>query len=334
MSDEREIIDYLREKGFVFNQVLARGSYGIIFLVYSIQYQSYFAVKQVPEEMFHEQEVTCLMELDDLRIVYLYQYFKINQYYYFVMEYCPSDLQRFLSTKSYLNDDLQKRLMTEILMCVKVCHDNHIAHRDIKPSNFLLDKYGRIKITDFGLSTYHIHNEESCLYVGTHLFMAPEIYKHNSKDEQPTYNPILADIWALGVTLYYIATRRYPFQSYDTNKLKELIMSGTYDDSLIPDIRLRFIISLCLQVDPNKRPSISDILQMPYFSKVPQCNSYKVCKNQTIFQPKTRQIQIVAEKNKRSSMFVYRNSIVRSRSNNDNLMEIANGRFNVDDLIH
>ncbi|EAX94352.1 CAMK family protein kinase [Trichomonas vaginalis G3] len=328
MSEHRDVIEYLSQIGLVFNQVIAHGSYGIVFLVYSIQYQSYFAVKQVPEKMFHEQEVRCLMELDDIRIVYLYKYFKIDDCYYFVMEYCPNDLEHFLNTKKMISEEVQRNIMKEVLLSVKVCHDNHIAHRDIKPSNFLIDKYGRIRLSDFGLSTFQTYDEKCSEYVGTHFFMAPEIYAH--KKDGSSYNPILSDIWAIGVTLYFIATRRFPFQSYDFNTLQEQIMSAQYDEKLIPDLRLRFIISNCLQVDPLRRPSISEILLMPYFSKLPQSRSCKVPKGQAIFQPRTKQS---IDKSKRNSMFVYRNCIVRSQSNNGNLNMIAAANVDMEDLI-
>lgn len=84
--------------------------------------------------------------------------------------------------------------------CVK------IIHRDIKPENLLIDENDRIKITDFGLSLFtkngsdEVHNT-----AGSTLFFAPEVC------EGRTYSGKKSDVWALGVTLYFMVFRKYPF---------------------------------------------------------------------------------------------------------------------------
>ena len=79
-------------------------------------------------------------------------------------------------------------------------------HRDIKPDNILIDENDRVKYTDFGLS---IFTDEGTNVVnnaaGSSLFFGPEVTYGKA------YNPKAADIWALGVTLYFMFFRKYPF---------------------------------------------------------------------------------------------------------------------------
>lgn len=81
-----------------------------------------------------------------------------------------------------------------------------IIHRDIKPENLLIDENDRIKITDFGLSLFtkngsdEVHNT-----AGSTLFFAPEVCEGRS------YSGKKSDVWALGVTLYFMVFRKYPF---------------------------------------------------------------------------------------------------------------------------
>lgn len=42
--------------------------------------------------------------------------------------------------------------LAEIVVAIDDLHRLGIAHRDIKPQNIVIDKYGHLKITDFGLS--------------------------------------------------------------------------------------------------------------------------------------------------------------------------------------
>lgn len=256
--DEKE---FFAKYGIECHDIIAKGGYGIIYYVYSTQYKSNFALKKIPEKFLNETEIECLKSIDDSYIVSLYQYFKFNGYAYLLMEYCPSDLEKILKIKPRQNPEDMFRYAHDIVYSVKACHDRQVAHSDIKPANFLIDKYGRIKIGDFGLSNFYLNHKYSKIYKGTKLFMAPEIFKRKA------YNPMAADVWAIGITLYFMATHQYPFYSPDPVLLARQIDIGVYADEKVDDPFMRQLIGKCLVVNPEKRATIDDIINLPYFTQ-------------------------------------------------------------------
>lgn len=89
-----------------------------------------------------------------------------------------------------------------------------IVHRDIKPENLLIDENDRVKITDFGVSLSTKNgNDEVKNTAGSQLFFAPEVW--TSKN----YSGKKSDIWALGVTLYFMVFAKYPFFALNREQL-------------------------------------------------------------------------------------------------------------------
>ena len=84
---------------------------------------------------------------------------------------------------------------------------------------------------------------------------------HYSKE----YNTCV-DIWAIGITTFWLFTKSYPFESEsDKNTLMKTICAGEYIyeklDKYSEDVK-NFIKS-CLVIDVTKRASISDLLNHP-----------------------------------------------------------------------
>ena len=83
-------------------------------------------------------------------------------------------------------------------------HQNGIFHRDIKTDNVMVISESEAKITDFGTAVGDISTEG----VGAPAFQPPEV----AKDGKAPSSAKL-DIWAAGITLYFMATGMHPFFS-------------------------------------------------------------------------------------------------------------------------
>lgn len=252
---------YFATQGTQYINPIANGAFGSVYNVYSSNYQNNFALKKIPIKIFKESEIQCLKAIDDPRIVSLFNYYKFNDSVYLLMEYCPNDLETLFKNRSAMQPVQICQYLYDAIAAVKSCHDRNIAHCDIKPNNFLLDKYGRIKIGDFGLSKIFLDHPSSLDFHGTKLFMAPEIFYKKE------FNPMQADIWALGVTIYHLVTGGFPYFASDPKMLLEKIERGVYCDEYIDDRLLANLISRCLVYKPDKRATVDELLKMPYFQQ-------------------------------------------------------------------
>ncbi|MBA0852844.1 hypothetical protein Goshw_010364, partial [Gossypium schwendimanii] len=97
-------------------------------------------------------ERNLLAEVDSNCIVKLYFSFQDDDFLYLIMEYLPGgDMMTLLMRKDILSDDEARFYVAETVLAIESIHRHNYIHRDIKPDNLLLDRYGHLRLSDFGL---------------------------------------------------------------------------------------------------------------------------------------------------------------------------------------
>jgi len=144
------------------------------------------------------------------------------------------------------------------------CHshkDGKILHRDLKLSNVFMDSENNVKLGDFGLSRVLTDSNNFAISnVGTPYYMSPE------QIEELEYNE-KSDIWSLGCFLYEISSLTPPFEASNHLSLANKIKLGKFDR--IPSRyseELFRIITWMLNVEPSKRPTLGDLINIPNVS--------------------------------------------------------------------
>ncbi len=169
---------------------------------------------------------------------------------FLTMEYVDGeDLASLLKRIGRLPQDKAIEISRQLCAGLAAAHDAGVLHCDLKPSNVMLDRRGKVRITDFGLAGLATGEDE--IRAGTPAYMAPEQLAGNAATAS-------SDIYALGLVLYEIFTGKRVFEA---STLAELIRqhektTPTSPSQLVEglDPVVERVILRCLENDPHKRP--------------------------------------------------------------------------------
>jgi hypothetical protein len=167
-------------------------------------------------------------------------------------------------------------LLARLASLVSTAHDAGVIHRDLKPGNVLVAADGGLALADFGLAkvigedrSNELTQSEFGSYVdaqitqtgigmGTPLFMAPEQFE-DAQGVSPS-----ADVYSLGVLLFYVLTGRLPYAGGTPAQIRAEHAKVIYQVTPPPTPRsvapsvptgLNLLCSRSLEMDPAKRPS-------------------------------------------------------------------------------
>jgi serine/threonine protein kinase len=219
------------------------------------------------------REIEVMMALRHRNIVHLFEVIDDpdDPNLYPVMPYCDRGPIVKLSpagTCVPLDIDIARGFMRQITAGLAYLHSHRVAHMDVKPDNILLDSTHRVYLSDFGTSDFFTGGDSTSRGLqGTLAFAAPETLGAAS------FNPFLADIWALGVTLYAILFGRLPFKGETLTLLTASIARDEILYHPLPEDREDAdyaeaidLLQLMLDRNPAGRPPASAIRQHPFLA--------------------------------------------------------------------
>lgn len=188
----------------ILKDILGSGSTADVFKMYNIIDDTYYAVKKVDVntvDPVYFKESIILSRLKHPNIVRYHTSWFDNSDNISIciqMELCDMTLKKWLSDRTYIDDYQKYYMFYNILLGLKVIHDNNYIHRDIKPTNIMI-KDNIPKISDFGLckiikrnSTDIIKYKEYTTNIGTELYSSPEQLNGECYDNR-------TDLYSLGI---------------------------------------------------------------------------------------------------------------------------------------
>ena len=158
-------------------------------------------------------------------------------------------------------------IMREVLLGLKIMHEQYRIHRDIKSDNILIGIDGSVKLGDFGYAA-QLTQEHDVRHsvVGTPSWMAPELVVGMDYG-------VSVDIWSLGIVAIETVLGEPPY--LNENPMKALYLIATKPAPTLPNDgkwsqNFHDFVAACLVKDPETRPTSDALLAHPFITEIPQ----------------------------------------------------------------
>jgi eukaryotic-like serine/threonine-protein kinase len=215
--------------------ILGKGGAGVVFRAWDYMLQREVALKVPSQDSRLEEqaiprfkiEAKSLLKLSHPNICPILDVDVDHWWPYLVMPILEGgDLESWLHDHNPSPVPAVCEIVRTVALAMEHAHRHRVIHRDLKLSNIMLDSAGNANVTDFGFARFTDQAASSQLSIpgqvfGTIRYMSPEQLQ-GYRDEVGE----ASDIYSLGIVLFRLLTRRFPFASTDSARIKEEILGG------------------------------------------------------------------------------------------------------------
>jgi eukaryotic-like serine/threonine-protein kinase len=161
------------------------------------------------------REAEAASELDHPNILSIYSYGEHNGLPYIVMPYMPGGtLSEYVAKYGPLSLTIAQEYLAQVSSALDYAHANGCIHCDVKPANLLLDGWGKVMLSDFGIvrlmqpdgagAEQQMKSSETLM--GTPDYISPEQALGEPLDGR-------SDVYSLAVTLFFLLVGSPPFKA-------------------------------------------------------------------------------------------------------------------------
>lgn len=253
-------------------RVLGKGTFAKVYYAKEISTGEGVAIKVVDKDKVKKEgmmaqikrEISVMRLVKHPNIVNLKEVMATKTKILFVMEYARGGELFEKVAKGKFKEELARKYFQQLISAVDYCHSRGVSHRDLKPENLLLDENENLKVSDFGLSALPEQlRQDGLLHTqcGTPAYVAPEVVRKRG------YSGFKADTWSCGVILYALLAGFLPFQHENLISMYNKVFKEEYQFPPWFSPESKRLISKILVADPERRITISSIMNVPWFQK-------------------------------------------------------------------
>lgn len=280
------VLQYFENRGHAIQDVLHSGKFGAVYLGYSKYTAEHEAIKIMHADklLLDDPELfNRTLEIHEgLRhpcIIQLLSHTTIKGTLCLILEWCElGSLEELLkrSPGNLLPESVCQKYFKDLISGLGYVHRQNVVHLNLCAKNLLINKLGRLKISDFS---------HACRYATGDVFpnghrinffghLPPEVF--SSATMLPKFNPQKADIWASGVVLFQTASGRLPFGGEDSysHALNLSERRGIRPAYCLTSARfsqqLKELLNHILNPCPEARATIAFIKAHPFFLRHPK----------------------------------------------------------------
>ncbi len=274
---QNEISAGIFAKKYRLGNLLGYGSFGCIYLVQSRDTKEEAVTKFIRKRIIQTSkgngfcnfplEIKILSSIrQQVGVVSMVDLYENDYFYQIVMEKHGddvTDLYKLMKRVGMgLHEPIAAYLFRQIAKAVLMLYRGHgILHRDLKPSNLLINNRFEVQVIDFG-SAIFMKNEPINAFHATPIFRSPEAVRRQR------CIGLEVEIWALGVTLYYMVFNSYPFKG------DEAITEAPLCFPLPVSADLATLLAGMLDRDQVRRWRIDQILANPWVTQAVSPHDY------------------------------------------------------------
>ncbi|XP_023164478.2 citron Rho-interacting kinase [Drosophila hydei] len=268
---------------FVIKALIGKGYFGNVHLVLERQTSDVYAMKKIKKSMVTTSQVErdIMSQRNSEWLTNLQYAFQDNDNLYLIMEYLPGgDLLSLMSRHGPFDEDMARFYLAELTLALHTLHTMGYVHRDIKPENILIDRFGHIKLADFGNAAALDRDGHvlSLSPVGTPDYIAPELLQTISTYKlSKSMHDVSCDYWSMGIIGYELICEITPFHEDNVHETYSKILSHCEDSrlkkivSFPSDLKissnLKHLIG-SLVTNPTNRLSYEQIVKHPFFESI------------------------------------------------------------------
>ncbi len=207
-------------------------------------------------------EARAVAALDHPNIIRAHDVDHDGELHFIVLEYVDgTNLHDIVRKHGAMNVIRAAHYIRQAALGLQHAHEAGLVHRDIKPGNLLLDRNGTVKLLDMGLARFFreemapmLRDQEVGNALGTAEYLAPEQVDDSMVD-------IRADLYSLGVTMYYMLAGKSPFQQ--GTMAQKLIWQQVRQPKRIRELRPEVPEELARTLEKMMAKEVRDRFQTP-----------------------------------------------------------------------